>query len=122
MKRNISLILLTLFVTSCSSLNKIKDSYINHLANDTVTGRILLKPFMDSKETQQSVVNVSNLTSHSKLNSNDVIINEYGQPVQLRPDFGGVEGENLNVKRNAYGLGVHMDQYGRPVREYPTYP
>ncbi len=45
-------------------------------------------------------------------------MNQYGQPVTLRPDFGGVPGEQLQIKENAYGLGVHMDQYGRPVREY----
>lgn len=45
--------------------------------------------------------------------------NQYGQPVTLRPDFGGVPGEQLHIKQNAYGLGVHIDQYGRPVREYP---
>jgi hypothetical protein len=44
--------------------------------------------------------------------------NRYGQPVTLRPDFGGVQGEYLKIKPNAYGLGVHSDQYGRPVREY----
>lgn len=46
-------------------------------------------------------------------------MNRYGQPVRLRPDFGGVEGERLQIQPNAYGPGVHMDQYGRPVREYP---
>lgn len=45
--------------------------------------------------------------------------NSYGQAVQLRPDFGGVSGEQLQITPNAYGLGVHSDQYGRPVREYP---
>jgi hypothetical protein len=44
--------------------------------------------------------------------------NRYGQPVTLRPNFGGVPGERLQIKENAYGPGVHMDQYGRPVREY----
>jgi hypothetical protein len=48
-----------------------------------------------------------------------VHMNQYGQPVRLRPDFGGVSGEYLQIKPNAYGPGVHMDQYGRPVREYP---
>jgi hypothetical protein len=48
-----------------------------------------------------------------------VHMNQYGQPVILKPDFGGVPGEQLQIKTNAYGLGVHMDQYGRPVREYP---
>jgi hypothetical protein len=48
-----------------------------------------------------------------------VHMNEYGQPVRLRPDFGSVPGEYLEITPNAYGLGVHMDQYGRPVREYP---
>ena len=48
-----------------------------------------------------------------------VHMNEYGQPVRLRPDFGGVKGEQLQLKRNAYGPGVHMDQYGRPVRQNP---
>jgi hypothetical protein len=46
-------------------------------------------------------------------------MNQYGQPVQLKPDFGGVYGEQLRITPNAYGLGVHMDQYGRPVREVP---
>ena len=45
--------------------------------------------------------------------------NAYGQPVILRPDWGGVPGEYLEIQQNAYGLGVHMDQYGRPVRAYP---
>lgn len=45
-------------------------------------------------------------------------INRYGQPVQLRPDFGYVPGEQLQIQTDAYGPGVHMDQYGRPVREY----
>lgn len=44
--------------------------------------------------------------------------NRYGQPVKLRPDFGGVPGEVLQITPDAYGLGVHSDQYGRPVREY----
>jgi len=48
-----------------------------------------------------------------------VHMNQYGQPVKLRPDFGGVPGETLKIQPNAYGPGVHMDQYGRPVREYP---
>jgi hypothetical protein len=46
-------------------------------------------------------------------------INQYGQPVTLRPDFGGVPGEQLQIRPNTYGPGVHSDQYGRPVREYP---
>ena len=45
-------------------------------------------------------------------------MNQYSQPVRLRPDFGGVPGEQLQITPNAYGHGVHMDQYGRPVREY----
>ncbi len=45
-------------------------------------------------------------------------MNQYGQPVTLKPDWGGVPGEQLRIKQNAYGPGVHMDQYGRPVREY----
>jgi hypothetical protein len=44
--------------------------------------------------------------------------NQYGQPVTVRPDFGGVPGEQLQIKENAFGPGIHMDQYGRPVREY----
>lgn len=43
--------------------------------------------------------------------------NQYGQAVTLEPDFGGVPGEELQIKTNAYGPGVHADQYGRPVRE-----
>jgi hypothetical protein len=46
-----------------------------------------------------------------------VHMNRYGQPVQLKPDFGGVPGEMLKIKPDAYGPGIHMDQYGRPVRE-----
>ena len=46
-------------------------------------------------------------------------MNRYGQPVTLRPDFGGVPGEHLQIQPDAYGPGIHMDQYGRPVREYP---
>jgi hypothetical protein len=45
-------------------------------------------------------------------------MNQYGQPVTLKPDWGGVPGEQLRIKQNAYGPGVHMDQYGRSVREY----
>lgn len=45
-------------------------------------------------------------------------MNQYGQAVTLKPDFGGVPGEYLKITEDAYGLGVHMDQYGRPVREY----
>jgi len=48
-------------------------------------------------------------------------MNQYGQAVTLKPDYGGVPGQYLKIKENAYGLGVHMDQYGRPVREY-TWP
>ena len=48
-----------------------------------------------------------------------VHMNRYGQPVTLRPDFGGVYGEQLQIEQDAYGLGIHMDQYGRPVREHP---
>lgn len=48
-----------------------------------------------------------------------VHMNRFGQPVKLRPDFGGVPGEQLKITTDGYGLGVHMDQYGRPVREYP---
>lgn len=29
-------------------------------------------------------------------------------------------GENLTIKNNAYGLGVHSDQYGRPVDLKPA--
>lgn len=47
-----------------------------------------------------------------------VHMNQYGQPVTLRPDLGGVPGEQLQIREDAYGPGVHMDQYGRPVREY----
>lgn len=47
-----------------------------------------------------------------------VHINRYGQPVKLRPDFGGVPGEQLQITTDGYGMGVHVDQYGRPVREY----
>lgn len=46
-------------------------------------------------------------------------MNQYGQAITLRPDYGGVTGEYLKITQNAYGPGVHMDQYGRPVREYP---
>lgn len=46
-----------------------------------------------------------------------VHINRFGQPVILKPDFGGVYGERLEIKTDGYGMGVHMDQYGRPVRE-----
>jgi len=45
--------------------------------------------------------------------------NQYGQPVTVKPDHGGVPGEQLRLKRDVYGPGVHMDQYGRPVREQP---
>lgn len=48
-----------------------------------------------------------------------VHMNQYGQPVTLRPDFGGVPGEQLQIQPNTYGPGIHSDQYGRPVREYP---
>jgi hypothetical protein len=60
-------------------------------------------------------------TSPLKLNAYGLGVhqNRYGQPVQLRPDFGGVYGEKLEITPNAYGLGVHKDQYGRPVRECP---
>jgi hypothetical protein len=44
--------------------------------------------------------------------------NENGQPVTVRPDFGGVPGERLELQPDAYGPGIHSDQYGRPVREY----
>ena len=47
-----------------------------------------------------------------------VHMNQYGQPVTVKPDFGGVPGEQLQIKENAYGPGIHMDQYGRPVREH----
>lgn len=30
-------------------------------------------------------------------------------------------GENLTIKNNAYGLGVHSDQYGRPVDLKPAF-
>lgn len=49
----------------------------------------------------------------------DVHMNQYGQPVILKPDWGGVPREYLEIESNGYGLGVHIDQYGRPVREYP---
>lgn len=44
--------------------------------------------------------------------------NQFGQPVTVRPDFGGVPGEFLQLRLDAYGPGIHADQYGRPVREY----
>lgn len=44
---------------------------------------------------------------------------KYGRPATLWPDWGGVDGEMLQIKEDHYGLGVHADQYGRPVREYP---
>jgi hypothetical protein len=47
-----------------------------------------------------------------------VHMNEYGQPVQLKPDWGHIPGEQLKIAPDVYGPGVHMDQYGRPVREY----
>jgi len=46
-------------------------------------------------------------------------INRYGQPVELKPDFGAVPGEHLEIKTDACGPGIHCDQYGRAVREYP---
>jgi len=46
-------------------------------------------------------------------------MDQYGRPVRLQPDFGGVQGEMLQIKPDAYGPGIHMDQYGRPVRQYP---
>jgi len=49
----------------------------------------------------------------------NIHMNQYGQAVTLKPDFGGVPDEHLKITQNAYGPGVHMDQYGRPVREYP---
>lgn len=45
--------------------------------------------------------------------------NRYGQPVDIKPDFGHVPGERLEIKTDAYGPGIHSDQYGRPVREQP---
>ncbi len=48
-------------------------------------------------------------------------INQYGQPVQYQPAFGGVPGEQLQIKQNVYAPGIHEDQYGRPVYERPAF-
>jgi hypothetical protein len=45
--------------------------------------------------------------------------NQYGQPVVLQPQGGGIPGERLIITPNAYGPGVHSDQYGRIVKERP---
>ena len=51
-----------------------------------------------------------------------VHMNQYGQPVQVAPAFGGhqVIGPQ-NITPNAYGPGVHMNQYGQPVRTVPAW-
>ena len=68
-----------------------------------------------------SIKNDNDLPPSIKINEYGLGVhaNQFGQPIILRPDFGGVAGESLQIKENAYGLGVHSDQYGRPVREYP---
>lgn len=68
-----------------------------------------------------SIKNDNDLPPRIKVNEygRGVHRNQFGQPITLRPDYGGVTGESLQIKENAYGLGVHSDQYGRPVREYP---
>ena len=51
-----------------------------------------------------------------------VHMNQYGQPVQVAPAFGGhqVIGRQ-NITPNAYGPGIHMNQYGQPVRTVPAW-
>lgn len=45
--------------------------------------------------------------------------NQFGQTVTLVPDGGGVDGQRLEITPNAYGMGIHKDQFGRPMREQP---
>ena len=46
--------------------------------------------------------------------------NKYGMPVRYEVE-NGVPGEMLQIKHDAYGPGIGMDQYGRPVKTVPAY-